>query len=104
MSPTGEWVPVTPRQGTLLVNGPSVSLFLFTQQPYSLVFHVTVGDMLERWSNDVLKSTRHRAVLPSSITDNPTEAAKTRRSVAYFGNVRNVPRCLQKKSALSCGK
>ena len=36
---TGDWVPVPPRAGTLVVN---------------------IGDLLERWSNGRLPSTRHR--------------------------------------------
>ncbi|KAM0747559.1 oxidoreductase [Meredithblackwellia eburnea MCA 4105] len=65
-APNGEWVPVVPKPRTLLVN---------------------VGDMLERWSNDSLKSTRHRAVIPPLKEGEDGEGlAKVRRSIAYFGN------------------
>ncbi|BGP39224.1 hypothetical protein JCM10450v2_003180 [Rhodotorula kratochvilovae] len=46
---------------------------------------VNVGDLLQRWSNDVLKSTIHRVVLPAD--GNPDELLTPRRnSIAFFGN------------------
>lgn len=54
----GEWVPAPPIPGTLVVN---------------------VGDAMQRWTNDVLKSTPHRVGLPS-----PQFRSQSRYSVALF--------------------
>ncbi|GAA5988212.1 hypothetical protein JCM10908_002114 [Rhodotorula pacifica] len=65
-APDGHFVPVHPRAGTLIVN---------------------FGDVLARWSNDKLKSTVHRAVLPPLREGEDVNGlTKTRRSVAYFCN------------------
>ncbi|BGP00319.1 Oxidoreductase, 2OG-Fe(II) oxygenase family [Rhodotorula toruloides ATCC 204091] len=64
--PNGAWVPVKPKPGTFVVN---------------------FGDILARWSNDRLKSTVHRAVLPPPDSgDDEGGMTKTRRSIAYFCN------------------
>ncbi|GAA6060597.1 hypothetical protein JCM10212_004576 [Sporobolomyces blumeae] len=64
--PDGQWAPVHPKPDTFVIN---------------------IGDILARWSNDKLKSTVHRAVLPDPSTDDPkTGLTRTRRSVAYFCN------------------
>ncbi|ORY89691.1 oxidoreductase [Leucosporidium creatinivorum] len=64
--PDGDWVNVTPKEDTFVIN---------------------IGDILQRWSNDKLKSTVHRAILPSlQPGEDPEELTKTRRSVAYFCN------------------
>ncbi|GAA5990983.1 hypothetical protein JCM11641_007727 [Rhodosporidiobolus odoratus] len=44
---------------------------------------VNVGDLLQRWSNDVLKSTIHRVVLPA---DTKVEMTPRRNSIAFFSN------------------
>ncbi|BGP40926.1 hypothetical protein JCM10450v2_004930 [Rhodotorula kratochvilovae] len=65
-APSGEFIPVVPRPGTFIIN---------------------FGDILARWSNDALKSTIHRAVLPVlKEGEDPNALTKTRRSVAYFCN------------------
>ncbi|GAA6058855.1 hypothetical protein JCM10212_002799 [Sporobolomyces blumeae] len=59
----GEFVPAFPVPDTVVVN---------------------VGDLLQRWSNDVLKSTIHRVVLP---TGGAEDAMTPRRnSIAFFSN------------------
>ncbi|BGP17068.1 hypothetical protein JCM10213_000294 [Rhodosporidiobolus nylandii] len=64
--PEGKWVPVTPKKDSFVIN---------------------LGDVLARWSNDRLKSTIHRAVLPDLREgDDPNALSRTRRSVAYFCN------------------
>lgn len=45
---------------------------------------VNVGDLLQRWSNDVLKSTIHRVVLPQG--SDVTGLTPKRQSIAFFNN------------------
>ncbi|GAA5931246.1 hypothetical protein JCM1841_000873 [Sporobolomyces salmonicolor] len=45
---------------------------------------VNVGDLLQRWSNDVLKSTIHRVVLPAGGAESPM--TPRRNSIAFFSN------------------
>jgi len=63
---TGEFIPATPIPETIVVN---------------------VGDLLARWSNDVLRSTLHRVVAPPAkkISDTETITPK-RQSIAFFCN------------------
>ncbi|GAA6034566.1 hypothetical protein JCM8097_005400 [Rhodosporidiobolus ruineniae] len=64
--PDGKWVPVTPKPDSFVIN---------------------LGDVLARWSNDRLKSTIHRGVLPELREgEDPEGLTRTRRSVAYFCN------------------
>lgn len=55
------------------------------QQPGTIV--VNVGDLLSRWSNDVLRSTLHRVVAPPSkaISDHE-QVTPARQSIAFFCN------------------
>ncbi|KAJ7167470.1 hypothetical protein C8R46DRAFT_1093102 [Mycena filopes] len=63
---TGVFVPATPIPGTIVVN---------------------VGDLLARWSNDVLRSTLHRVVAPAARPLNAHEAiTPARQSIAFFCN------------------
>ncbi|KAL9102102.1 MAG: hypothetical protein Q9163_002706 [Psora crenata] len=59
----GGWLNVVPKEGTIVVNA---------------------GDLLARWSNDIIKSTRHRVVEP--LSPEPDERHPPRYSVAYFCN------------------
>lgn len=61
LSPNGNYVDATPIEDTIVVNA---------------------GDLLARWSNDTIKSTKHRVVEP------PTTASvhPARYSIAYFCN------------------
>jgi isopenicillin N synthase-like dioxygenase len=63
LSPKGDFVPATPIPDTIVVNA---------------------GDLLQRWSNDVIRSTEHRVVSPPT----PPVADKypARYSIAYFCN------------------
>lgn len=70
-----------------------VRFLSLSYHPLSQITHCETweisGDILSRWSNDKLKSTIHRAVLPDPSTDDPvTGKTRTRRSIAYFCNVR----------------
>ncbi|KAJ7180370.1 hypothetical protein C8R43DRAFT_399351 [Mycena crocata] len=63
---TGEYIQATPINGTIVVN---------------------VGDLLARWSNNVLRSTLHRVVAPPAKQLNATEAiSPARQSIAFFCN------------------
>ncbi|KAF8325171.1 Clavaminate synthase-like protein [Cantharellus anzutake] len=61
---TFEYVPAPPISGTIVVN---------------------VGDLLARWSNDLLRSTMHRVVAPTR-TGGDERLAPTRQSIAFFCN------------------
>ena len=58
-SPDGEFVDAIPIEGTVLIN---------------------IGDLLESWSRNKLKSTKHRVVNPKD----PEKQKQVRRSMAYF--------------------
>ena len=70
-SPKGTWVRATPIENTIVVNA---------------------GDLLSRWSNDRIRSTRHRVIQPppkpEDMQDADDENAKfpARYSIAYFCN------------------
>jgi len=61
----GGWLDVEPREGTIVVNA---------------------GDLLERWSNDLIRSTKHRVVEPPLKGLEKAEGHPPRYSIAYFGN------------------
>ncbi|CAI0399116.1 unnamed protein product [Linum tenue] len=56
----GEWMDVSPSEETLVVN---------------------IGDMLQAWSNEKLRSSEHRVVLPGSSS---SRGAASRLSLAFF--------------------
>lgn len=60
----GEWLDVTPIEGTVVVNA---------------------GDLLARWSNDTIRSTKHRVVEPP-LRGEGVDEYPARYSIAYFGN------------------
>ena len=70
----GQWLPVAPREGELVVN---------------------IGDMLQRLTNNVLKSTSHRVVNPP-----PERRGKARYSMPFFLHFRpdflieTLPNCV----------
>jgi isopenicillin N synthase-like dioxygenase len=47
---------------------------------------INAGDLLGRWSNDGIKSTRHRVVQPPAQEDDESEMYPERYSIAYFCN------------------
>jgi len=59
----GRWIPVSPRPGELVIN---------------------IGDMLQRLTNGVLRSTSHRVVNPA-----PERASKARYSMPFFLHFRS---------------
>ena len=61
----GGWLDVEPREGTIVVN---------------------TGDLLARWSNDMIRSTKHRVVEPPLKGNERNEGYPPRYSVAYFCN------------------
>ncbi len=61
----GGWLDVEPREGTIVVNA---------------------GDLLARWSNDLIRSTKHRVVEPPLKGPEKVEGYPPRYSIAYFGN------------------
>ncbi len=63
LSPSGTFVDATPISDTIVVNA---------------------GDLMARWSNDTIKSTKHRVVEPP--VDGGGEMHPARYSVAYFCN------------------
>ena len=71
LSPSGTYVDATPIADTIVVNA---------------------GDLLARWSNDTIKSTKHRVVEPPRVPDDAVRAADGRQvyparySIAYFCN------------------
>jgi isopenicillin N synthase-like dioxygenase len=71
VGPDGQWQPVTPEPGTLLVN---------------------LGDLMAEWTNDRWKSSLHRVVPPPRLETGPA----LRRSVAFFrdGNYDALVECL----------
>ncbi|KEF55357.1 uncharacterized protein A1O9_08107 [Exophiala aquamarina CBS 119918] len=70
-SPRGTWVRATPIPGTIVVNA---------------------GDLLSRWSNDLIRSTNHRVIQPppkpaaDGEEDDPEALIPARYSIAYFCN------------------
>jgi isopenicillin N synthase-like dioxygenase len=63
LTPHGRWIPVSPRPGQLVIN---------------------IGDMLQRLTNGVLRSTSHRVVNPT-----PDRASKARYSMPFFLHFRS---------------
>lgn len=61
LSPNGNYIDATPIQDTIVVNA---------------------GDLLARWSNDTIRSTKHRVVEPPVKADE----YNARYSIAYFCN------------------
>ena len=58
LSNDGSWMPAPAIPGTVLIN---------------------IGDLLQRWSNDVFRSTKHRVALPQG-----SQAKRHRYSIAFF--------------------
>lgn len=64
---------------------------------------VNVGDTLQRWTNDILRSTNHRVTIPISLKDKEEGLViPARHSVAFFGkaNRSSSLRCLSEFAAI----
>lgn len=77
------------RHGGLQVRSPKGTFI--DAPPIADTIVVNAGDLLARWSNDTIKSTRHRVIEPpkSAGEDNDNDSSDTypsRYSVAYFCN------------------
>lgn len=77
------------RHGGLQVRTPEGGFVNATPIPDTIV--VNAGDLLARWSNDTIKSTRHRVVEPPKSWSQDPEAESpdehpSRYSIAYFCN------------------
>ncbi|KAI0053649.1 Clavaminate synthase-like protein [Auriscalpium vulgare] len=72
--------------GGLEVQNPHTKEFQ-PAHPHSGTIVVNAGDLLARWSNDVLRSTLHRVVAPPSLKISETESiTPSRQSIAFFCN------------------
>ncbi|GAQ09726.1 hypothetical protein ALT_7047 [Aspergillus lentulus] len=76
------------RRGGLQVRSPKGTFVDAT--PIADTVVVNAGDLLARWSNDIIKSTRHRVVEPPCIAgvdaDDGSDTYPARYSIAYFCN------------------
>ena len=64
-SPRGTWVRATPIPDSIVVNA---------------------GDLLSRWSNDEIRSTKHRVIQPPAREGDESDMYPARYSMAYFCN------------------
>ena len=71
-------------RGGLQVRTPRETFVDLTPIPDTVV--VNAGDLLARWSNDAITSTRHRVVEPPLAGDDSSDIYPSRYSVAYFCN------------------
>ena len=66
-------------------------------QPIEDGFVVNLGDMMQRWTNDRWRSTRHRVAIP----DDTHAAAERRQSIAFFhqpnwdARIEAIPTCVE---------
>jgi isopenicillin N synthase-like dioxygenase len=63
---------------------PFVTIIVSIQKQDGTIV-VNVGDLLARWSNDILRSTLHRVVAPRVSIDDSAHAP-VRQSIAFFCN------------------
>ncbi|ETW84068.1 hypothetical protein HETIRDRAFT_314440, partial [Heterobasidion irregulare TC 32-1] len=72
--------------GGLEVQNPHTKLFQ-AATPIEGAIVINAGDLLARWSNDVLRSTLHRVVAPPAKKISDTESVTpARQSIAFFCN------------------
>ncbi|CEL03324.1 hypothetical protein ASPCAL04480 [Aspergillus calidoustus] len=74
------------RRGGLQARSPEGTFVDVTPFPDTVV--INAGDLLARWSNDTIKSTRHRVVEPPKAygEEDESEVYPDRYSIAYFCN------------------
>jgi len=70
--------------GGLEVKGPKGNFVRATPIENTIV--VNAGDLLSRWSNDEIKSTKHRVVQPPAKPEDESDTYPARYSIAYFCN------------------
>ncbi|KAJ5973472.1 hypothetical protein N7481_010682 [Penicillium waksmanii] len=77
------------RHGGLQVRSPRGSFVDAT--PIADTIVINAGDLLARWSNDTIKSTRHRVIQPPQPEgeDSSLDIYPSRYSIAYFCNPNN---------------
>ena len=69
--------------GGLQVQSPKGTFVDATPVPDTIV--VNAGDLMARWSNDIIKSTKHRVIQPTCGTDDAApDMYPARYSIAYF--------------------
>ncbi|KAF4629218.1 hypothetical protein G7Y89_g8931 [Cudoniella acicularis] len=51
----------------------------------STVMIVNLGDSLQRWTNDTLRSVNHRVTIPVTLRDVDVGIIRERYSIAFFG-------------------
>jgi isopenicillin N synthase-like dioxygenase len=56
-------------------------------------FTINLGDLMQRWTNDLWKSTRHRVVPPPVVPEGGVAVDNRRASVAYFANLNRDAVC-----------
>ena len=54
---------------------------------------INVGDSLQRWTNDKLRSAVHKVTLPRSLKDANATCVDSRYSIAYFGKPKRAVDC-----------
>ncbi|KIX01200.1 uncharacterized protein Z518_08925 [Rhinocladiella mackenziei CBS 650.93] len=64
-------------------DGPGEYMPVEANDPTEMI--VNVGDCLQRWTNDQLRSACHRVTAPCSGPDDPESVIEDRYSIAYFG-------------------
>ncbi|KAL4795980.1 hypothetical protein BDV19DRAFT_361864 [Aspergillus venezuelensis] len=75
------------RRGGLQARSPEGTFVDVTPFPDTVV--INAGDLLARWSNDTIKSTKHRVIEPPKVVGEEGDESDTypeRYSVAYFCN------------------
>lgn len=77
--PDGNFYDVDPVPGAIVIN---CCKYLPLLTPGSEVYHLNTGDLLQIWTNDVLKSTHHRVRSPTKVPVTPDGKYAPRYSIA----------------------
>lgn len=79
-TPEGDWMDVQPIEGAIVVNAGMFLPSMGTQESNSPTWGT--GDMLQIWTNDVIKSTHHRVVSPPNAVTTEDGNFSARYSIA----------------------
>jgi len=79
---TKQFVPAPPIVSTFCLL--SIPTRPFSPQPGTIV--INAADLLARWSNDTLRSTLHRVVVPPQQVNDSEAVTPKRQSIAFFCN------------------